>query len=311
MSEAEPKRDPQTLYGHYLTTLEALGFSPQTVKVYRSDLKKFVRWLKEHHIDNLSEVGRRELLEYCESLVWQETSKGKPWSASTRNRHLSTLRSFFRHLVKSGFLLSNPASELKGFRHEKTLPRARSQEDVLRLLAAPDVTTPEGLRDRTMFELFYSCAVRLSELVNLDLIDIDLSEETLWVRSGKYGKDRVLPLLSESIRLLREYLRSRSAFAPEPECPALFLSSKGERLMQNAIWCSFHRYSKKAKLKPVITAHILRHSCATHLLKNRADLRHIQLLLGHSSLSTTQLYTKVEISDLKAVVKRCHPREQF
>jgi len=294
----------------FLKSLEAKGYSENTLKVYRSDLKRFRKFLEGQDFKGWVDVTRSELVSYAQSLLLPQGKKKIFWSAATRNRHLTTLRSLFRYLVKVGVVLSNPASELEGFRSQMKLPRVPTHQEVLKFLASFDVSTPLGLRDRCIMEMFYSCGPRLSELLNLDLQDLCFSKKTLHIRQGKYGRDRLLPMLSEVEKLLLEYLE-RSRPKLKGESPALFLSSLGQRLSPQALSETFQRHNHKAKVPVKVTAHTLRHCCATHLLKEKVSLRHIQVLLGHQNLSTTQVYTKVEISDLQKIVREHHPRQHF
>lgn len=297
----------------FLKTLSSRGYAQVTLKVYASDLGRFRRWVvKTRCYENVSAIDRGDLTDYCSDLVSTRTTKGKPLKATTRNRHLNTLRSFFSFLVKESVLLSNPASELSRFRSQRNLPKVPTYEEVLKLLAAVDESTSRGRRDRAWMEVFYGSAVRLAELITLDVTDVCLDEETLHVRCGKYGRDRFVPLTPESRRALKLYLEvTRPKLAGVGE-PALFVALRGGgRMNRQTVGSWLKKYSDRAELKTVVTAHTLRHCCATHLLKNKASLRHIQVLLGHESLSTTQLYTKVEITDLREVIKRCHPRERF
>lgn len=309
------------LMEEFLTSLKVRGYSQQTLSSYRLDLRHLWRWLVlAKNLRSLTDVGRDELMEYAQGLMLprgemdkrpQVRHPDKPWSAGTRNRHLSTVRVFFKYLVKSGRLLSNPASELEGFRAQKKLPAVPSPKEILKLLAVVDTSKPQGLRNRCLFELMYACGLRVSELLGLDLGDIDFSGQTLHVRAGKYGKDRILPLLSESERVLKNYLALSRPHLKAGSSKALFVSVNGKRLSRDSVSWVLKRYSEKAKLKTPVTAHTFRHCCATHLLQKKVSLRHIQALLGHKSLATTQLYTKLEISDLQEVIRRCHPRETF
>lgn len=300
----------------FLSTLKARGYSAATLKVYRSDLGRMRRWLeKQPELLCPGDIGRSVLLAYsAELLTVQVWGKKRLWSAATRTRHLSTVKSFFRFLAKSGALLMDPACSLEGMRKERKLPVVPSVDDVLKLLSAIDVSTRKGLRDRAAMELLYGSGLRISELLALDVEDLDFAQEQVLVRCGKGGKARLLPLMGESVKALREYLDEVRPGLVKGKTGerALFLSIRGGGRMRAynfGKWVS--RYGRMAGLSVRVTPHVLRHCCATHLLKGKAGIRHIQSLLGHASLSTTQIYTRLEISDLVEVVKRHHPRERF
>jgi integrase/recombinase XerD len=292
--------------------LQTTGYAPRTVKDYGSILKRFRGWLLScRGYGSLSEIGRDDLVEYCQELTLALNRRGKPWAASSKNSQLNGLRSFFSYLVKSGNLLSNPASDISNFKGQSKLPRVPSYEEILRLLAAAELGTLEGVRNRAWMEVLYGSGLRLGELVSLDLIDLCLDEDMLHIRLGKGEKDRFVPLTPEARHAIQTYLttcRPRLARCGEK---ALWVCARGGRMKYHAVGVALHRYAEKADLMVNITPHVLRHSCATHLLKNKASLRHIQTLLGHKYLSTTQIYTRVEITDLREVLRRCHPRENF
>ena len=296
----------------YLSTLGARGYSPRTLKTYKANLKLLRKYFgTRRELRNLGDIGPRELEDFA---AWLVTTGGeKARAARGRANVMATTRMFFEYLMKTGISLMNPASTLAGVRVDKRLPAVATIDEVLRLLAAIDTKTPFGKRDRAVVELLYGIGLRISELLGLDLEDIDLAEGLVMVRRGKGGKERLLPLPEETRRALREYLefgRPKMAAADER---AFFVSRSrlGDRMKECAFGRVLRGYVKKAGITKRITPHILRHSCATHLLKGRADIRQIQVLLGHENLGTTQLYTRVDVTDLAEVVKRCHPREKF
>ena len=295
----------------FLLDMRSRGYSELTLKGYNSHLQKFRIWLFSNRgYVSLADIRRDDLQAYAQHLALQKTRKGKPLAVSTRNGHLNALRSFFAYLTKSGHLLANPASELSNFRAQKKLPRVPSYEEILRLLAAVD-SSVKGLRDRAWMELLYGSGLRLGELLGLNVTDLCLDEDLIHIRLGKGSKDRFVPLTPEAKKAINTYIKtSRPQLARSGE-PALFVSPLGNRMSRYTVSDGLHHYAKKAGIELRITPHVLRHSCATHLLKNGAGLRHIQLLLGHEYLSTTQIYTRVEITDLRDVVRRCHPREKF
>jgi integrase/recombinase XerD len=225
------------------------------------------------------------------------------------------VRSFFRYLVKSDVLLYDPAASLELPKRKGILPRSvLSKKEMARLLAAPDATTPLGLRDRAMLEVLYSTGIRNAELRALQLYDLDLDRGLLRINDGKNAKDRVVPLGEVACAFLREYLAearpkllSVRGGAGEAK---VFLSKNGRPLLPLGVIVPIHKHAKAAGIERPVTPHTLRHTFATHLLAGRADIRHIQAMLGHTSVATTQIYTRVEVTDLKAVHHRCHPREK-
>ena len=296
----------------FLATMRARGYSEKTLKVYRSDLKRMVTWFgAKAELRTLGDIGRGELMEYAGHLLTVKSAKGKPWTAMTRNRHLSTIRSFFKFLTKSGVLLSNPATTLEMFKAERKLPVVPNVEDIFKLLAAIDITTHQGLRDRAAAEVLYGSGLRISELLDLDLYDVDFQEGLLHVRHGKGNKARLVPMVPETMKALTAYLKEARPKLANKDEKALFVSVLGHRMRAYCFGLALKKYAEQAAIRTKVTAHTLRHSCATHLLKGHAGMRHIQKLLGHEALSTTQIYTRVEVSDLTAVVRRCHPRERF
>ena len=296
----------------FLVTIQARGYADRTISTYRSNLKIFRRYISTRaELRNLSDIGARELDDFA---AWLVTTGGeKVRAAKGRAIIITTVRVFFEYLMKAGILLMNPASALAGVKVGKKLPPIPNQEEVLRLLAAIDTSEPHGKRDRAAVELFYGVGVRMAELLSLDLEDVDLTEGLVVVRRGKGGKARVLPLVSETLKAVREYLELGRPKMAHPDELALFVSRsrEGDRMKGCAFGRALRDYVKKAGLGKRVTAHTLRHCCATHLLKGKADVRQIQVLLGHESLGTTQLYTRVDVTDLSEVVKRCHPREKF
>ena len=237
-------------------------------------------------------------------------------SIATQAARLSVVRSFFRYLVKSDVLLYDPSAGLELPKRKGILPRSiLSKQEVARLLAAPDATTPLGLRDRAMIEVLYSTGIRNAELRALQVYDLDLERGLLRVNEGKNAKDRVVPLGEVACTWLREYLgearpRLLAGHRDAGGEPTVFLSKNGKRLVPLGVLYPLKKHARKAGIERVVTPHTLRHTFATHLLAGHADIRHIQAMLGHASVATTQIYTRVEVTDLKAVHRRCHPRER-
>ncbi len=233
----------------------------------------------------------------------------RPVALPTRNGYITSLRQFFGWLLSRGHLLQNPSLGLYSPRLPEPSFPVLSRAQVERLMGAPDPFTPEGMRDRAILELFYSTAVRLGECQALDLGDLDLAEGTLWVRRGKGGLGRLLPVGDQLAPLLGEYLRlGRPNLFPVPGNPALFLSRYGGRLSRPGYGKGLHRLAHRAGLEVRVTPHLLRHSCALHLLEGGAPLEAVSTLLGHRQLRSTQPYTRLSPEAVAREHRRTHPR---
>lgn len=302
------------LMAAYLEALEAENYSPRTVEGYRDHLKRFVDFLGGmDEVDGLGAVTG-ELMHRYQLHVHGETIKGHPLSISTQQSRLVAVRGFFRHMARRGLILSDPCGGLELPRSGQTLPRhVMTSREVERLLNAPDVDELMGLRDRAVMELLYSTGMRNAELRALNVGDVDLANGQAAVRQGKGRRDRMVPLGDVAAVYVRRYVDdARPALVRDHEpTAALFVNYRGERLGDSGlIYNVVGKYVRLSGLPAAITPHVFRHTCATHMLKGRANIRHIQELLGHKCLVTTQRYTRVEISDLKREHRRCHPRER-
>jgi integrase/recombinase XerD len=297
--------------------MKLLGWSPRTIASYRSHLAFFLAWLdRETDVTEITGVTPEVLHAWQTHLYGCTDEDGKGLSIATQAARLSVLRSFFRYLVKTDVLLYDPSSSLELPKRKGILPRSiLSKQEVARLLAAPDATTSLGLRDRAMLEVLYSTGIRNAELRALQVYDLDLDRGLVRINEGKNAKDRVVPLGQAACTWLREYLAEarpgllKARAGPETE-QTLFLSKTGRPLVPLGVLYPLKKYARKAGIERSVTPHTLRHTFATHLLAGHADIRHIQAMLGHASVATTQIYTRVEVTDLKAVHRRCHPREK-
>jgi integrase/recombinase XerD len=269
----------------------------------------FLDWLAARGLE-LKEVQARDLHAYQSHLYAFRRKNGRPYAAAYQATRLVVLKHLFRFLYRRQHALSDPAAELEPPRTEKRLPRTiLTWHEVRKLLEAPDSKSPRGLRDRAMLETLYGTGIRVSELGQLTPYDVDTEERRLRVVQGKGRKDRNLPLTRAAAEAIEAYLvRGRPRLVAQHRQRFLFLQDRGGK-MDRATACRIVRArAQQARLKKHVTPHTLRHTLATHLLKGRADIRHIQALLGHASLGTTQRYTRVEVSDLKRVIERAHPR---
>jgi integrase/recombinase XerD len=293
-------------FGDYLTTK---GFSNRSIEAYLSNLKLFLDYLEENGVMELAQVDHSFMFNYQVSLLHQ-TYRGKHLSNGTKQSRLCAIRCFFQYLVKMEIAGCDPTQDLELPRKAHRLPRMiLSKKEIGKLLAAPDLSLPLGIRDRAILEVFYSTGVRVTELINLALKDIDLIRGELKVNQGKGAKDRLIPLGEVACDYVRLYLQKARPKMAGKEENLLFVSVHGRKLLRSIIAYMIDKYTRQAGLKKHVSSHCLRHTCATHLLQGKADIRHIQAILGHNSLETTQIYTKVNITDLKKVHRRCHPRE--
>jgi integrase/recombinase XerC len=241
-------------------------------------------------------------------LAWCKQSQGH--SSAIRARRVAALKHFYRFLEENKVIEANPIAIVRAGKLPKTLPRPLAEEEMRRLLEAPDITTLPGLRDRAALELLYGSGLRISELSSLNFASLDLKNENgpMLRVVGKGSKTRLVPLSRASMMALAEYLRKRGTGTPKEP---IFLGDRGQRLVPRILQLNLKKYLLKANLDPDYTPHKLRHSFATHLLDHGADIRVIQELLGHASLATTQIYTKVSASRSSEVYRKSHPRDKF
>jgi integrase/recombinase XerD len=286
-----------------------IRFAERTIPDYLSRARVLLNWLEARGVE-LAEVRTSDLLAFQSELLTLKGRHGRPYAAETQRGYLTVVRSFFRFLYRRGYLLSDPSTSLQLPRVERKLPRTiLTPEEAARVLEAADKKNPVGLRDRAILESLYGTGIRVTELANLSPYDVDLEERTLRIVRGKGRKDRHVPLTREAAAAIEAYLaHGRPRLLTSQQAGFLFLSDHGGWLHRAVLSKLVSRYVAKAKVAKHVTCHTFRHTMATHLLKGRADIRHIQVLLGHARLSSTERYTQVEITDLKEVVERAHPR---
>ena len=276
------------------------GLSENTLNAYRTDLAALEGWLGKKNLP-LEAVTRAELLGYLAANVRQGLS---PRSSA---RRLSTLRRFYRYLLREGLIQEDPTADVSSPSLGRPLPKSITEASVEKLLAAPPDTTL-GLRDRAMLETMYASGLRVSELVALALNELDLTTGLVRV-TGKGGKERIVPLGDEAMSRLGDYLKSaRPSLLGEHKSGAVFLTRRGQPMTRQAFWQLIKRYSSAAGIDSSLSPHSLRHAFATHLLNHGADLRSVQMLLGHADLSTTQIYTHVAKARLQTLHSSHHPR---
>ena len=282
------------------------GLSENTLSAYRTDLKKFVNWLYQNKGSSSSDLLINSTREDIEEYL-SELSK-KKISDRSRARLVSTLRLFYFYLLREEMILVNPIALIDTPKLGRSLPKTLTEQDVESLLLAPDISTLLGLRDRVLFEVLYATGLRVSELVNLQLTQINLLQGVVRV-TGKGNKERLVPLGEEAIKWMEKYLlNTRADLLKGQISDALFVTKRGGAMTRQAFWYVIKRYAVLANISPEISPHTLRHAFATHLLNHGADLRVVQMLLGHSDLSTTQIYTHVANERLKSLHNEHHPR---
>jgi integrase/recombinase XerD len=278
------------------------GLSENTLKAYRSDLEGLAHWLEKKQKASLPEATREDLLSFISTRVQQSAS---PQSTA---RLLSSIKRFFQYQVRENKLQDDPSARIDAPKLGRSLPASLTEAEVEQLLAMPDVNDAIGLRDRAMLEMMYASGLRVSELVDLKLTQLNLRQGVLRP-FGKGGKERLVPLGGEAIDWVERYLEDiRPILSRSNNGDALFITRRGEGMTRQAFWYLTKRYAKKADIKKHLSPHTLRHAFATHLLNHGADLRAVQMLLGHSDLSTTQIYTHIARERLKDLHAQHHPR---
>ena len=304
----------------FLAWTAARQYSPMTVKARRIELGYFIDWCEERSINRPDEVTRGILERYRQHIFqYRRKTDAAPLSHQTQGKRLISVRAFFQWLARQHHLLYNPASELELPRQQQRLPRhilsVAEVEQVLNACIDADVSTdPLGLRDRAMLETLYSTGMRRSEITSLRVDDVDLNRGTVFVHQGKGAKDRVVPIGERACRWIEKYLfKVRPELVDVDDGGVLFLAKHGAGMVPKQLSVIVRGAIAGAKLErfadthPNAACHLLRHACATHMLENGADIRYIQALLGHADLSTTEVYTRVSIQQLKAVHEKTHP----
>ena len=275
------------------------GLSKNTLSAYRHDLSFFSKWYKGTSLLN---VTRIDLLDYLAARLKDG------YSSRSTARSLSSLRAFYGHLTIRYNLKENPTARVDSPKLGHSLPKTLSEEQVESLIKAPDIEQDIGLRDRAMLELIYACGLRVSELIQLDILNLNLRQGVIRV-IGKGEKERLVPMGEEALHWIERYINDgRPNLLKDNKVSQLFLSKRGRLMTRQAFWYRIKEYASKASIKADLSPHTLRHAFATHLINHGADLRTVQLLLGHSSLSTTQIYTEVARHRMKELHNEHHPR---
>ena len=276
------------------------GLSKNTLSAYRHDISSFSDWYKGV---SLLEVQRVDLLDYLS----QRLKDG--YSSRSTARSLSSLRAFYSHITVKHNLKENPTSRVDSPKLGRSLPKTLSEDEVEKLISSPDVEDYIGLRDRAMLELIYACGLRVSELISLDMLNLNLRQGVIRV-IGKGEKERLVPMGEEALDWVQRYINKGRPYLlkEDNKVSELFFSKRGKSMTRQTFWYRIKEYANKASINKDLSPHTLRHAFATHLINHGADLRTVQLLLGHSSLSTTQIYTEVARHRMKELHNEHHPR---
>lgn len=285
---------------HYLIVEK--GLSKNTIEAYNHSLNRFLDHLREKGVGEIKDISKFDIRGFLLVL------KRRGLSSKTIVRNLVAIRSFIRFLNEEGILNVNPAEEIESPKITKTLPQILSLEEVEQLLEKPDIKTPLGMRDRAMLEILYAAGMRVSELTQLPVNHVNL-EAGYVILYGKGSKERIVPLGSEAMKWIQRYLEeARESLLKRRESPFLFINRSGKRMSRQQFWKNIKTYGRGAGIRKRITPHLIRHSFASHLLERGADLRSVQMMLGHVDISTTQIYTHVTGERLKKIHRRYHPR---
>lgn len=287
---------------NFITFLEKdKRLSLNTLQSYRRDIEQYITYLQEMNIQNVANTNKTTVIAYLLHLQ----KKGR--ATSTISRNLASIRSFYQYITKLKVIDHDPTTDLESPKVEKKLPQILSTQEVELLLDQPKCDDLKGYRDKAMLELLYATGIRVSELISLDVSDINI--EMGFIRCNKGSRERMIPIGSIALNALQEYLnKSRGLLIQNNDETALFVNINGGRLTRQGFWKIIKQYKNQAKINKDITPHTLRHSFAAHLLENGADLRSIQEMLGHSDISSTQIYAQLAKNKIKEVYKKTHPR---
>ena len=276
--------------------------SQNTLSSYRRDLLRFAEYMKEYKLNYLS-------LNNTEILTYMNRMQEEGMSPATVSRNLASIRSFYIYLMRKKKVSDDPTFNIRSLKKEKTLPTTLTGPEVEVLLSMPKTDEPKGCRDKAMLEVLYATGLRVSELISLDLDDINL--KIGYINCAGNGTARVVPIYAEAIKAVKDYLeKSRNILCFDESVKALFVNINGKRMSRQGFWKILKKYKDEAGIPKEITPHTLRHSFALHLLENGADLKSIQELLGHSDISSTQIYSEIASKRLKDVYNKAHPRAE-
>ena len=296
----------------YLKHLKVLGRSYYTVRGAKYALRRFGRFLETENADHIEDLNADILAEYQQELYFTFTAKGKPLSLRTQAQTLAVIKGFTRFLKDKDYLIHDPGQTIQLPKKPKRLPKViLSPKEVKQLMDAPNIRSNRGYRNRIILEILYDTAIRRAEVSHIRLTDLDLGAGYILIQ-GKGNKERVVPLSKRVCELIQNYILAvRSCFVNGRDPGYLILNRWGRQMNANGIWAAVKRCVQLAGIKKNVTTHTFRHTCATHMLKNGAPTRHLQQMLGHESLESTQIYTHVTINDLKEAHTKYHPSESL
>lgn len=279
------------------------GASNNTIQSYRRDLNGLISYLNKNHLSELNKVTSTHLNAYFLELE----KEGR--ATSTISRNVASIHSYFQYLFKAGKVIKDPSEVISAPKIDRKIPKTLSLEEVDLLLNQPFDTDNKGIRDKAMLELLYATGIRVSELINLKETDINIPMGYIICSDGKSKKERIIPMGNVAQNALSQYIKlSRAAMVKNPSEEMLFVNCLGSSMSRQGFWKIIKSYANKANINKKITPHVLRHSFASHLVENGADLRSVQEMLGHSDISTTQVYAKMNNNKLKEVYAKAHPR---
>jgi integrase/recombinase XerD len=288
----------------YLTVLKLeRNLSENTLSSYKNDINSFINFLEDKSINDFSDVDSKILVGFFKVL------KDSGLTSTSAARYHSSVKGFFSYLHQNKYLKSNPVDKINPPKLSRKLPAVLNVNEIDKILDSPDISDKFGLRDKAILEVLYACGLRVSELLNLKISDLYLSEEVLRV-FGKGGKERLVPIGRSAVKWTQEYLRKGRPLLEKKlkSQNIVFLNTRGTKLSRMGIWKIIDHYSKQAGIEKEVHPHTFRHSFATHLIEGGADLRAVQEMLGHSDISTTQIYTHIDRDYIKQVHKDFHPR---
>jgi integrase/recombinase XerD len=296
----------------YRQYLQVLNRSDDTLRQRINQLNKFIQFLNELGVFDIYEIKKEHISMYQKQLYYYLNQKGRQNTAQVQNNGLQAVKSFTIFLKNEGYLTYNPAKDIQYAKIPQSLPKTiLNQKEMVKLLDQPNSHNIFGFRDRAILELLYSTGIRRAELLNLKPGDIDYEKGYVRINKGKGRKDRVVPLGKTAAKYLENYSKFiRPDLLRLIDCEYLFLSLRGRQLSAPQLAWLITKYSKKARLNKTVTPHTFRHTCATHLVQAKANIRCVQEILGHASLDTTQRYIQVSLVDLKETHQLCHPRER-
>src|SRR6266481_824689 len=313
VEKRKPQRAPRTpleaLLEEHLSALRVKNYSEYTVRNRRVHIGYFIAWAEERGLREPLEITRPVLERYQRHLFYYRKKNGEPLTFRSQHSRLVPLRVWFKWMTRQNHILHNPASEIDLPRLGRTLPKnIPTAPEVEQIMVQPDITDPIGLRDRAILELFYSSGLRRLEIINLKLFDLQLDRGLIVVREGKGGKDRYTPVSERAIAWIEKYVReARPQIAIEPDDMTAFLTANGEPFSPDHLTWTVRTHIVSADIGKIRACHLLRHTMATHMLEGGADIRHIQVMLGHEDINPTQIYTHVALKALQHIHAATHP----